>query len=119
MNDRDSYNKIFDNGLLHINGARILAEQGAFGFAVSHLILGIEELIKYQVVQTHFANSNVFADKEVNPENRNSIFRDHMKKHDLIKEFQQAKSDEFALGFQDYIFQKATGQELQEKHLAI
>ena len=119
MTDRDNYNKIFDNGLLHIDSAKLLADNGSFGFAISHLILGIEELIKYQVVATHFADNNVFADKEVKPTNRNSIFRDHLKKHDLIKEFQQSISTEFATDFHDYIFHKATGQELQEKHLKI
>jgi AbiV family abortive infection protein len=119
MTERDNYNKIFDNGLLHINTAKLLADNGAFGFAISHLILGIEELIKYQVVLTHFADNTVFADKEVNPTNRNSIFRDHLKKHDLIKEFQQAISKDFTADFHDYIYHKATGQELKEKHIAI
>lgn len=119
MTDRNNYNKIFDNGQLHIDSAKLLAENGSFGFAISHLILGIEELIKYHVVLTHFANNSIFADKEINPANRNSIFRDHLKKHDLIKEFQQSISKEFTTEFFDYVFHKATGQELNEKHLAI
>lgn len=119
MTNKDSYNKIFDNGLLHINSAILLAEHNIFGFAISHLILGIEELIKYQVVLTHFADSTVFSDKEVNPLNRNSIFRDHLKKHELIKEFQQSIFNEFANDFNDYIFHKATEQSLKEKHLEI
>jgi len=119
MTDRDNYNKIFDNGLLHIESAKLLADNGSFGFAISHLILGIEELIKYQVVLTHCADEKVFTDKEINPKNRNSIFRDHLIKHNLIKEFEQSISTEFATDFLDYIFHKATEQELTEKYLAI
>jgi AbiV family abortive infection protein len=119
MIDRDNYNKIFDNGLLHIDTAKILADNGSFGYAISHLILGIEELIKYQVVLMHFADNTLFADKEVDQGNRHSVFRDHLKKHDLIKEFQQSISKEFASDFQDYIFRKATGRELTEKHFAV
>lgn len=119
MTHRDNYNKIFDNGLAHINSAKLLADNGKFGFAISHLILGMEELIKYQVVLNYFANSTSFDDKEVNPKNRNSIFKDHLKKHDLIKEFQQSISKEFSDTFHDYVLHLATGQELKEKHLEI
>lgn len=119
MTDRDNYNKTFDNGVAHINAAKLLADNGNYGFAISHSILGIEELIKYQVVLNYFADNTLFADKEINPKNRNSIFRDHLKKHDLLKEFQQSISKEFSDTFHDYVFHLATGQELNEKHLEI
>jgi len=118
MANRENYNKIFENGLNHINAAKLLANSSLFGFAISHLILGIEELIKYQVMLSYFADTKLF-DEDINLKNRKSIFRDHIKKHDLIKEFQQSISKEFSSDYFDYLFHKWTGQELTQKHLEI
>ncbi len=118
MTDRDNYNQIFDNGVAHIDSAKLLASKGYFGFAISHLILGIEELIKYQVVYSYFSNNRDF-DKDVDPNEKNSVFTKHFKKHDLLKEFQLSMTEEFTTAFQDYVFHRATGQELTEKHLEI
>ena len=48
--NRTEYNKVFDNGLKHVGAAKLLASENMHGFAISHLILGIEELMKYIVL---------------------------------------------------------------------
>jgi AbiV family abortive infection protein len=116
--DRDNYNKIFNNGLAHINSAKILADNNSYGFAISHLILSIEELIKYQVVMTHNVDNTLF-DKEANPQKGKSVFRDHLTKHDLIREFQQSISGGFSEKFIGSVFHKATGQPLKPEHIDV
>jgi AbiV family abortive infection protein len=109
MMDRIDYNQIFENGVRHIEGAKLLAEINMFGFAISHLILGIEELIKYQVVMTKSVNKYSF-DDVIDPQQKKSIFRNHLTKHDLIKEFLESTSSEFANEFFNKTFQRLTGQ---------
>jgi AbiV family abortive infection protein len=111
MITREQYLKIFENGLAHIDCAKTLADNNHFGFATSHLILGLEELIKYQVVQIHSLNNKVFEDKEAK-----SIFRSHGTKHNLIREFQQAISENFAEDYVEYLFYKMIGKNLEDKH---
>lgn len=119
MTDRDNYNKIFDNGVSHLNSAKLLADNNEFGHAISHLVLGIEELIKYQVTATHSADNTLFTDKEINPQKRESIFRLHQTKHDLLAEFIEAGSNQFTEIFREYVFYLATGQNLKPEHQKI
>ncbi|MFY0602258.1 MAG: AbiV family abortive infection protein [Cyclobacteriaceae bacterium] len=114
--ERDQYNEIFDNGLAHIVTAELLARCKKFGFAISHLVLGIEELIKYQVVQFHSGDNSAFTPSETNPNHKKSIFRFHSTKHNLIREFQEAISSEFSKNFDEYILRKFTGQEFDAQH---
>jgi AbiV family abortive infection protein len=114
MTERIEYIKIFENGIDHINCGKVLADQEFFGFAISHLILGIEELIKYQVVMTSSADESLFTEKE-----KKAVYKYHDSKHTLIKEFQEALSKEFSSVFLDYVFHLATDRELEEKHIAI
>jgi AbiV family abortive infection protein len=123
--ERKQYLQIYENGINHINTATSLATLGHYGFACSHLVLGMEELIKYQVVMNNSSieegidakSHELFDDKEVNPNHRKSVFRDHSTKHELIKEFQEASSPEFMNNHIDYVFHLATGQDLKEEHL--
>ena len=46
---REKYKKIFENGVSLVESAEKVAEMNNFGTATSLLILGLEELIKYQV----------------------------------------------------------------------
>lgn len=119
MTDRDKYNTIFDNGLRHIETAKLLADNHVFGFAISHIILGMEELIKYHVMMSYFADTNLFKDKEINPTYSSSIFRNHNTKHNLIEEFQKSLSPEFSTLFLEYVFKKATNQSIDEKYSSI
>lgn len=105
MMDRTEYNKIYYNGIKHIDCAKLLAANNMFGFAVSHLILGIEELIKYQVVMTKSVNNYDF-ENVIDPTKRKSIFKDHLTKHDLLREFQESISTEFADKFMQCIFER-------------
>ena len=98
MMPREEYNKIFENGLKHIESAKVLAKIEMFGSATSHLILGIEELIKYQVIMTKSVNNYPF-DDVISPPKGKSIFTNHTTKHNLIKEFQESISDNFANNF--------------------
>lgn len=119
MTDRENYNKIFNNGFSHLNSAKLLADSYEFGHAISHLVLGIEELIKYHVVATHFADETVFKDKEVNPNGEKSIYKLHQTKHKLLAEFIEAGSNQFTEMFREYFFYLATGQALKPEHLKI
>ena len=93
--EKKEYDKIYYNGEKHIKCAEILAANNMYGFAISHLILGIEELIKYQVVMTSTVNKYEF-EKEIDSPKGKTIFKDHLTKHRLIKEFQESVSQEFA-----------------------
>ena len=119
MTDRDNYNKIFENGRAHIQSAKLLASQKEYGFATSHLILGLEELVKYYLVQIHSVDDSIFTDNEMKQENRKSIFRNHQTKHHLLKEFQEAISPDFSETFIEYLFFKSIGKELEEKHIVV
>jgi AbiV family abortive infection protein len=114
MTNRENYTKAFDNGQQHINAAIVLAEKQHYGFSISHLILGIEELIKYQILFNCSDENTIFTDAEIN-----SIFYNHKGKHKLLKEFQESVSKEFTEDFHEYIFHIASGLELNEKHLSI
>ena len=109
MITREDYIKIFENGLSHIDCAKKLANNNHFGFATSHLILGLEELIKYQVIQVHSVDNKLFEDKEAT-----SIFYSHRKKHKLLKEFQEAISKNFSKDFMELLIYKITGKNLED-----
>lgn len=115
MFDRIEYNKIFDNGVKHIECAKLLGQNKLYGFAISHFILGIEELIKYQVVMTKSVNDYLF-EEVIDPQKRKSVFRDHLTKHDLLKEFQEAIAEDFASRFHEIILLKAAGQDITHIH---
>lgn len=97
---RQDYNKIFDNGNLHYQLAKDLARQEIFGFATSHLILSLEELMKYQVIMLCMLNHFPF-ENDIAPKAGKSIFNDHPLKLKLALEFQEAitksRSDKFLL----------------------
>lgn len=117
MLTREQYNMIFDNGVRHLDASELLAKSEMYGFAVSHVVLGIEELIKYHVVSIYVStegDTQLFA-QESNPENRDSVFRSHLAKHDLIKEFQLAISEEFAEVFANSLFKQMMGHELNDR----
>ncbi|MDE1191758.1 MAG: hypothetical protein PW786_06440 [Arachidicoccus sp.] len=75
--------------------------------------------MKHQVVQTYFADNTLFADKEVNLANSDSIFRTHLKKHGPDKRVRTSCFGKLLTGFQDYLLHKASGKVLEEKHLSI
>lgn len=102
--ERIQYNKIFDNGVLHIEASKLLASEKMYGFAISHLILDIEELMKYIVVMTKFVNHYDFSD--VLDGKKNLVFSSHATKHDLFKEFQEAISDSFSNRFFNMLISK-------------
>lgn len=105
---RNQYNKIFDNGVKHIECAKILAKNQMFGYAISHLILAIEELIKYLVIMTESVNKFPFGDV-INPPKGKSIFNDHTTKHNLIKEFSESLSDSVTEHFFHSLNMKSQG----------
>jgi AbiV family abortive infection protein len=111
MMDREAYNKIFDNGLRHIECAKLLGQNRAYGFAISHLILGIEELIKYQLVMAKSGDDDSF-DNVIDPKKGKSVFRDHLTKHSLLREFHESIGDDFSSKFHELIFLKVTGQDV-------
>jgi AbiV family abortive infection protein len=77
---KDGYVFIMENAKNHFQSAEILAEQGFYGLANSHLILSSEEAVKaYIIFAQHY-------DHDLKIENFEKIFSDHKHKHKLIKE---------------------------------
>ena len=99
--DREEYNLCFLNGKKHIVLAKTLADNNDFGTAISFLILGLEELIKYLVIQTAVADKTLFSDKEIN-----NIFSSHKEKHKIIIELLRATKLEFGENFVLSVFNK-------------
>jgi len=114
MDNRGNYIKIFENGSNHLKIASLLANQQYYGSALSHIVLGIEELIKYQVYLNYLADKNIFTEKEIF-----GVFRNHKTKHNLINEFSSSLSAKSSEDFLNYIFKSATGQTLTENDLKI
>ena len=111
---REKYEKIFENGISLIESAEKVAEINNYGTATSLLILGLEELIKYQVYLDNSGEEKVFEEPEFD-----KVFSDHKTKHNLISEFQEAISPEFSERFHEYVIKLATKQELTENDLKI
>ena len=107
---RDNYIKIYNNGNCHIEAAKALAVHPNYGFAISHLVLGIEELIKYQIIYAHNIEKDVFTTKEIK-----DIFENHQAKHKLIREFQNSISAEITKIRNDYIFKVSTDQNVEKE----
>lgn len=96
--DTIEYLKIFENAQEHFETAQILAENAKTGKALALLILGIEELVKYQVIMLLMLNKLPF-EKEVFPEKGMSVLNDHKLKHNLAKELQEAASNRASTEF--------------------
>lgn len=111
---REKYQRIFENGVSLIESAEKVAEIKNFGTSASLLILGLEELIKYQVYLNNTGEEKVFGQSEFG-----KVFTDHKTKHNLISEFQEAIKPEFAEKFQQYVLKMATNQELDDSDLEI
>lgn len=86
---RNDYNKIFDNAIEQFETASLLSANSKFGIATSHLILGIEELMKYQVIMLLMVNRLSF-ENDILPAKGKSVFNDHIFKHSLAIEFQES-----------------------------
>lgn len=111
---REKYQQIFENGISLIQSAEKVAEIENFGTATSLLILGLEELIKYQVYLDNTREEKVFEQSEFG-----KVFTDHKTKHNLISEFQEAIKPEFSEKFLQYAIKKASSQELDDNDLEI
>ena len=62
--NREDYSEIYTNANNLIDSAIKVAEINNFGTAISLLVLGLEELIKYQVVLYNTADEKSFTDVE-------------------------------------------------------
>jgi len=72
----------YENGKKHFNYSDIASEKGDYGFAISHLILGAEEMIKAMILVCLHGDRNFIDTKE-----KERIFRNHNFKHINIKDF--------------------------------
>jgi len=108
MNSREDYNQIFTNGINHLSAADELASKELYGFAISHTILGIEELIKYQIVQYISKESSNFNTEIL------KIYRDHLTKHSLLKEFIASTTKEFYEGGVEVLYTVIIQDELSD-----
>mgnify|MGYP001078270680 CR=1 FL=1 len=100
---RADYNKSFDKAVKHFKAAQLCAGSGQYDLATPHLILGLEELIKYQVILLYILNNCLF-EKELFSERGPSILNDHALKHKLSREFQEATSAHFAIQYLETLF---------------
>ncbi|HEU5289347.1 MAG TPA: AbiV family abortive infection protein, partial [Cyclobacteriaceae bacterium] len=99
--DREEYNQCYSNGKKHIDLAKRLGSENDFGTAVTFLVLGIEELIKFLVIQMSLGEDKRFSDKELN-----KLFSSHTDKHKIIIEFLEATKPIFAENFVLSLFNK-------------
>jgi AbiV family abortive infection protein len=107
---RDSQEKIYTNGVSHIEVANLLGEKGHYGYAISHLIFAIEELIKYFVVNQYSFSPERFDIKKLT---------EHHGKHFYIKLFQQSATEEFAEKRLVSLYKTMTNQELTKEEIEI
>ncbi len=78
----------YENSLTHFKYSDIAAKQDDYGFAISHLILGAEELIKALILICLNRNENFIDDAE-----KEKLFINHSFKHLNIKELFKACSE--------------------------
>jgi|688.fasta_scaffold450266_1 AbiV family abortive infection protein len=112
--NRESYTLCYHNGKKHIDLAIRLGEEKDYGTAISFLVLGLEELIKYLVIQNYLADNKLFTDKEIN-----SMFGSHTKKHEIIIEFLESTKPEFGEKFTLSVFKIMTKQPLTDDLKAV
>jgi AbiV family abortive infection protein len=112
--NRENYLKCFKNGEKHINLAKKLALENDFGLAISFLILGLEELIKYLVIQTYVADNDTFSLKEMN-----KIFSSHFEKHKILIELLESTKLDFGEDFILSVYNKMTNKTLDDKLLKV
>lgn len=106
----DAYN----NGSSHIAVGKLLSQQENYGFAVSHLVLGAEELIKALILL--FLNS----DKHfISHNHKDKLFANHSFKHVNIKMFFAALTkksmDDYDANWFDYYFSGNHSNTFQQK----
>src|SRR5436190_20876247 len=71
----------YENGMRHFKYSEIAASEKDFGFAVSHLVLGVEELIKSLLLICLYSDQNFLSTDE-----KDKIFLRHDFKHLNIRE---------------------------------
>lgn len=72
----------YENALKHFEVGNILAKAENFGFAISHLILGSEEIIKALILVRLNAEGDFINNKQ-----KEELFRNHSFKHINIRDF--------------------------------
>lgn len=104
----------YENGSRHIAVSELLAKQESYGFAVSHLVLGAEELIKALILiflnsDRHFISHN----------HKEKLFANHGFKHVHIKKFLSALTresmDDYDANWFDYYFEGNPNNHFQQK----
>jgi|GEM_PF-1645951 len=86
---QEGYELSLTNGKKHISCATLLSENEEYGFAISHLILGSEELIKALILLYKSSDNSFYSEKI------DEIFKYHGTKHELFKEMLQVFSNDF------------------------
>jgi AbiV family abortive infection protein len=107
--DRESYNLCYQNGKKHIDLARRLGDDRDYGTAISFIVLGLEELIKYLVIKNALLNKKRFTDREIN-----GLFSSHVEKHKIIVEFLESTKEDFAEKFILSLFNEMTNRPLTD-----
>lgn len=108
----------YENGNRHLEVSELLAKQENYGFAISHLVLGVEELIKALILI--FLN----ADRHfISHDNKEKLFANHGFKHINIKKFLLALTHEsiedYHANWFDYYFDGNPNNNFQQKAFKI
>lgn len=90
----------YENGIKHFRYIEIAAKSDDFGFAVSHLVLGAEEMIKSLIMVCLHGDIGFINSKE-----KHSIFRKHDFKHFNIKDFFTSMTDKLIIDYEENYLQ--------------
>jgi len=108
--DRENYILCYHNGKKHIDLGITLGEKQDYGTAISFFILGLEELVKYIVIQMASGERNLFTDKELN-----FLFSSHTGKHKILIEYLEATKLDFGENYMLSVFNKLIVRPLNEE----
>ncbi|MDN3579495.1 AbiV family abortive infection protein [Mucilaginibacter flavus] len=108
----------YENASKHLAISELLAKQENYGFSVSHLVLGIEELIKALILM--FLNSDRHF---ISHPHKEKLFANHGFKHINVKKFLSALTkesmDDYDSNWFDYYFNGNPNNTFQQKAYTI
>lgn len=90
-----------ENAKKHIKTSELLKNEGIFGIAISHLILGAEEYIKAFVLLCLSGVDDFLSEKE-----KEELFKNHKFKHKNIEELLKSMTNEAAEEFENGFFER-------------
>jgi AbiV family abortive infection protein len=102
---------ILENGRNHMKAAEKLANEKYFGFAIAHLVLGAEELIKYMVFVYYRKRPSPISELDIF-----NVFSDHKTKLRFWQEFNSMLSEQFERTYIEALFMSLSNERLGANH---